>query len=107
MFYIWIHVGMVPQREGLEKQYYQQFTRSELDKLDKSAGVCQPSSSQYFLTITSVLTDSFTPSYLFPSQLPSNFLVELGLKGSPTVTETCVVHPELILEYGIPRVMIE
>ncbi len=31
--------------------------------------------------------------------MPSNFLVELGLKGSPTETETYVVHPELILEY--------
>ena len=39
LFYIWIHVGMVPEREGMQKQYVQQFTRSELDKLDKSAGV--------------------------------------------------------------------
>ena len=39
LFYIWIHVGMVPEREGLQKQYAQQFTRAELDKVDKSAGV--------------------------------------------------------------------
>ncbi len=39
LFYIWIHVGMIPERDGMQKQYVQQFTRSELDKLDKSAGV--------------------------------------------------------------------
>ena len=32
-------MGMVPEREGLQKQYAQQFTRAELDKVDKSAGV--------------------------------------------------------------------
>jgi hypothetical protein len=39
LFYIWIHVGMVPEGVGMQKQYVQRFSRSELDKLDKSAGV--------------------------------------------------------------------
>jgi len=45
LFYIWIHVGMVPEGEGMQKQYVQRFTRSELDKLDKSASVSRSSSS--------------------------------------------------------------
>ncbi len=36
-------MGMVPEAEGMQKQYVQRFTRSELDKLDKSAGVNEPS----------------------------------------------------------------
>jgi len=36
---------MVPEQPGMHKLYVQRFTRSELDKLDKSAAVSQLSSS--------------------------------------------------------------
>lgn len=61
LFYIWIHVGMVPEREGIQKQYIQRFTRSELDKLDKSAGV-----SLFLLALTSVFCCSKTYRHSHP-----------------------------------------
>lgn len=82
----------------MQKQYVQRFPRSELDKLDKSASVSQSCSSceQMFMSTP------YRYSRSCFSQLPPNFLVELGLKGSPTVSDTYVVHPGLILEYAFP-----
>jgi hypothetical protein len=58
-------------------------------------------SAYFFLPYLCFLFEQNLPTLApFPFQLPPNFLVELGLKGSPTVTESYVVHPELILEYG-------
>jgi hypothetical protein len=101
LFYIWIHVGMVPEGVGMQKQYVQRFSRSELDKLDKSAGVSQLSFSATFVSICM----TYRHSRPYPPQLPPDFFVEVGLKGSPTITDTYVVHPELILEYEFPRVL--
>ena len=109
LFYIWIHVAMVPAREGMHKLYSQQFTRFELDKLDKSAGVSQPYyCSPRHLVLSDRRHSCFAPAPRPPPpplQLPANFLVELHFKGSPTVTETYAVHPEIILEYIFPFMM--
>ncbi len=56
------------------------------------------------LLLRSIRTNDFIDKVICRhfSQLPPNFLVELGLKGSPTVSDTYVVHPGLILEYAFP-----